>query len=305
MWKERIIGQYTEGRPGPLFLVSAAIHGNETAGVKAIEKLAYLLKMEAINNTAFRFSGKFLGFIGNLKAYKQGRRYIDLDLNRIWNHEGLNDSIAEHIEMKAIKDLIKETIAEEEHITEIYLLDLHTTSSPRGIFTVPCDQERSLDLAMHLHCPVITNVTDQLKGSMVAYFSDLKKENGTITCLAFEAGQHDQPLSVTMSIAAMVNCMRTIGCVDAEEVEGKHDDVLEAFAEGLPGKCKIVYTYALEDAGLFEMLPGFEGFQRVMEGQLLAHYDGHEVRAPMEGRLLMPLYQKQGKEGFFIVREEQ
>lgn len=304
MWKERIIGQYSEGRPGPLFLVSAAIHGNEIAGVRAIEKLAYLLKMEAINNTDFRFSGKFLGFIGNLKAYKSGKRYIDMDLNRIWSDEDLNDSIAEYTEMQAIKDLIKETIAEKENIREIYLLDLHTTSSPRGIFTVPCDQEKSLELAMHLHCPVITNVTDQLKGSMVAHFSDSKIEERAITCLAFEAGQHDQPLSVTMSIAAMVNCMRTIGCVDAEEVEGKHDDVLQAFAEGLPGKCKIVYKYAIEDAAVFEMLPGFEGFQKVMEGQLLAYYNGHEVRAPMEGRLLMPLYQKQGKEGFFIIRDE-
>lgn len=303
MWQERIIGQYSEGRPGPLLLVSAALHGNETAGIEAIKKLTYLLKMEAINNTRFRFSGKFLGFIGNMQAYKSGKRYIDLDLNRIWGDDASMDLTSEHHEKQAIKDLIHFTMQNDESITEVYLLDLHTTSSPRGIFTVPCDESKSLNLATHLHCPVITNVIDHLKGSMVAYFTKANNHNQALTCLAFEAGQHDQPLSVTMSIAAMVNCMRTIGCVEAEEVEGKHDDVLQAFAEGLPGLCKIVYHHGIEDANLFEMLPGFEGFQKVTKGQLLAHYNGQEVRAPMDGRLLMPLYQKQGKEGFFIVRE--
>ena len=51
------------------------------------------------------------------------------------------------------------------------------------------------------------------------------------------------------------------------------------------------------------MLPGFEGFQKITAGQLLAYDDGVEVRAPMDGRILMPLYQQKGNEGFFIVDE--
>lgn len=301
MWQERIIGSYTEGRPGPLFVVSAAVHGNEHAGVAAVERLVHLLKLEAINNPRFRFYGKFLGFVGNVRAYKSRCRFIDTDLNRIWGNQIAEDT-AEYQEMGDIKKLIDSELAQQ----PAYLLDLHTTSSPRGIFVVPCHTKTSNDLALQLHCPVITNVIDQLQGSMIDYFSrTYAMPERRLTCLAFEAGQHDKPVSVSMSVAAMVNCMRAIGCVDASEVEGKHDDLLEAYAEGLPQSSRIVYKYLVKDAALFEMLPGFEGFQKISEGQLLALDNGEEVFAPMDGRLLMPLYQKQGNEGFFIVVEEQ
>ena len=51
------------------------------------------------------------------------------------------------------------------------------------------------------------------------------------------------------------------------------------------------------------MLPGFRSFQRVEEGQLLAYELQNRVIAPHDGRLLMPLYQPQGDEGFFLVRD--
>lgn len=299
----RIVGQYDEGRPGPLLLVCGALHGNEVAGIKAIERLVHLLKLEAINNKRFRFYGRFVGFVGNLEAFRIGSRYIDTDLNRIWEETNLPDSVEKN-EMNQIKALVAAEIANHQTRKDLYLLDLHTTSSPRGIFIVPSHGHKSVSLAMHLHCPVITNVIDELRGSMIAYFGNHEGEFAGITSLAFEAGQHDKSLSVTMSVAAIINCMRTIGCVDAAEVEGKHDDLLEAYAEGLPGRCKIVYKHSIQEGSKFEMLPGFEGFQKIEKGQVLAYDDGQPIMAPMTGRILMPLYQKLGKEGFFIVQEE-
>ena len=41
------------------------------------------------------------------------------------------------------------------------------------------------------------------------------------------------------------------------------------------------------------------------ENEILADNTNGTVRAPVSGRLLMPLYQKQGDDGFFIVTERQ
>jgi hypothetical protein len=53
----------------------------------------------------------------------------------------------------------------------------------------------------------------------------------------------------------------------------------------------------------FAMNPGFENFQPVRRGQILARNNKGEIRAPENGLILMPLYQKLGEDGFFIGRE--
>ncbi len=50
------------------------------------------------------------------------------------------------------------------------------------------------------------------------------------------------------------------------------------------------------------MRPKFGGFDVVREGQPLADDRGGEITAPMSGFLLMPLYQQQGEDGFYLVR---
>jgi hypothetical protein len=53
----------------------------------------------------------------------------------------------------------------------------------------------------------------------------------------------------------------------------------------------------------FRMEPGFANIQRVAAGTLLAREAGAEIRAPEDGLLLLPLYQPQGDDGFFLGRE--
>jgi len=51
------------------------------------------------------------------------------------------------------------------------------------------------------------------------------------------------------------------------------------------------------------MEPGYTNFQRVARGEALARDNDGLVRAGEDARLLMPLYQEQGEDGFFLVRE--
>jgi len=71
----------------------------------------------------------------------------------------------------------------------------------------------------------------------------------------------------------------------------------------LPKALELRYRHPIGDEDEFEMLPGLHSFQRVVEGEKLAKDRRGHVRSPERGRLLMPLYQAQGEDGFFLIRE--
>ena len=51
------------------------------------------------------------------------------------------------------------------------------------------------------------------------------------------------------------------------------------------------------------MEPGFESFDKVEKGRLLARRDGEALVAPEDCRVLLPLYQGQGDDGYFLARK--
>jgi hypothetical protein len=51
------------------------------------------------------------------------------------------------------------------------------------------------------------------------------------------------------------------------------------------------------------MKPGFVNFQKVQKGQFLATKIHRKVTASYSGRIFMPLYQSQGRDGFFEIRK--
>ena len=51
------------------------------------------------------------------------------------------------------------------------------------------------------------------------------------------------------------------------------------------------------------MYDGFFNFQPILKNDLLAVKNGKSLYSPKDGRIFMPLYQKQGDEGFFIIEK--
>jgi succinylglutamate desuccinylase len=303
---ERIIAEYRGHQDGPLFIVTGGLHGNEMAGVNAIRRMEFLLREEEALFPEFIYNGRFVGISGNIPALLSGERLIDLDLNRVWL-DNLNDikQTSAFKEMSEIHITIQNLIEEHTEHYPVIIMDLHTTSSPRGIFAVCTNTARSKKITGALHCPVITNMTAQLRGSMIQYYSSHSVFNRDITSFAFEGGQHNDEHSVSRLIAGMVNCMRTINAVSYESVESKHDEILSAYTQGLPKYCVISYVHRIDKASLWKMKPGYQGFQKVKKGEIVASYAGEPVAVPHDGYILMPLYQKSGNEGFFIVEEEE
>jgi len=309
MITQRIIGKYQGTEKGPLLICIGGMHGNEPAGVRAIDLMSKMLEVEPITNPAFSFKGSFLGLVGNTRAFYQNQRFLKRDMNRMFIPE-----IIESIKNKEIGDLEEEELEIKEllecihsHIKSIQadrviLLDLHTTSSSGGIFSIATDDHKSIDIAMELHAPVIVGMLNGIKGTTLHYFNE-KNFSIPITPVTFESGQHEEELSVNRAIAAITNCMRTIGCIRAEDVENKHDKILIEYSKDLPKVVNLVERFSITPEDEFKMLPDYKNFQSIKKGEVLAISASGKIHASVDGRILMPLYQQKGEEGFFIVQE--
>lgn len=304
---ERIIGRYEGPEKGPLLICLGSIHGNEPAGTKALELMFKMLEVEPITNPNFSFKGRILGLRGNLRAIQAGKRYLKKDLNRQWTVENVNRVMqadiatleAEDLEIREILGLIHKEIAEYQP-KKMVLLDLHTTTAFGGIFTVVTDDPESLKIGIELHAPVIKGLLKGIKGTSLHYFTE---ENMGISTVAvcFESGQHKEALSVNRAIAAITNCMRTIGCVRAADVENQHDKLLIEFSKGLPKVSQLLMTHKIKDRDEFIMRPGYKNFHFVKKGEAVADDQNGPIQIEKDGLLIMPLYQKQGDDGFFLI----
>ena len=305
---ERIVGRYTGTEKGTLLIAFGAMHGNEPAGVKALESIFVALENEPARNPGFQFKGRLLGLIGNVKAYKKGVRFIEKDLNRQWTLDNValakttpSDALPPELqELKKLLEIIEQEI-ESYQPEKIVILDLHTTTAHGGIFTLPAEDKDSEQIALQLHAPVIKGLLKGIAGTTLHYFiQDNFKHK--ISAVTFESGQHEEPLSVNRAIAAIINCLRTIACVKQDDVESKHDNMLKEYSAQLPKLSQLLYVHPIASGDNFVMHPGFKNFQEISAGQILAHDKNGEIKAKENGRILMPLYQKQGEDGFFLIR---
>lgn len=305
--KERIIGRYDGSKIGPLLICIGGMHGNEPAGIESIQEALRLLKVEPELNNDFQYSGTFIGIRGNLSAIAEKRRFIGRDLNRMLTSYETDRIRNTPFHLRTIEDTesfeLVETIEEEIRIHDpslTLILDLHSTTADGGIFTIAADDSKSKELATGLHAPVILGISEGLIGTTIEYFN---RPSSNCFCIVFEAGQHDDPECVHRSVAAIINCMRSIGSVKHQDVDHRHDGILISMSEGLPKISRLIYHYKLQPNESFIMKAGYKNFDPVSKGEMIASNQSGPIYAVEDGLILMPKYQSQGEDGFFIVKE--
>src|SRR3989344_2642998 len=82
--------------PGMNIVVLAGVHGNESFGVKMLEKIIPRLRI---------VSGKVTFIFANLEAIKQNKRFIEYNLNRAF-FKTQPKEIAETLEGKTAREII-------------------------------------------------------------------------------------------------------------------------------------------------------------------------------------------------------
>lgn len=294
-----LIGKVEGTGKKQLLIALAGMHGNEPAGLEAVDRVLNIL-----NNSDKPFNGAFVALAGNIEAIKQEKRFLTTDLNRIWNEkemaiaEQATDASVqpEHVALKHLLSHINELMAE--GYEEVAFIDLHTTSAKQGVFIICPDDETHKEMIRGLHVPVILNLANDLNGTAIQYFW-----NHGHTAFAFEGGSHMEKESANKMESALWLCLEYMGCVDRTVFENvqEHDLRLKESTKDLPQFCRLKYHHYIQEGDAFKMEPGFKNFDVVQEGQLLARDKRGPIKSDYDGYVLMPLYQEQGSDGFFII----
>lgn len=299
---ERVLCRVHGARPGPTLLCICGIHGNEPAGVQAAARV-----LSALGPRASHIRGDFVALAGNRKALAAGRRFIDRDLNRAWTDDRLQrlrteigpEALeAEDQEQVELLDAIETVVSAARG--PVYVLDLHTTSGGGGPFTLFGDTLPNRAFASHVPVPMILGLEEQLEGTLLAFLG----RHGLVAAV-FETGQHEEPRAVDRAEAGLWLCAAAAGLLPdtllPEAARGRK--LLQADLGNLPRVLEMRYRHPVAPDDAFRMDPGYRNFQPVKLGQPVARDVSGEVRVPERGRILMPLYQTQGEDGFFLIRE--
>lgn len=292
------VGAFVGRSSGPTLIVIGSLHGNEPGGAVALSRLS-----EEIADLKDKLRGRVYFLAGNTRALTERVRFIDADLNRSWTPHNMSNvgsaeimRTSEGMELTELDQILDGILITA--MDEVYVVDLHSTSADGMPFATVGDTLRNRKFAQKFPITILLGIEEQLDGTLLEYLNNA----GTVT-LGFEGGQHLSVKTVETHQALVWLALTNTGILAAKDnpqFDSSHSH-LSKTGNGAQ-IFEVRYRHAIDLESDFEMRPGFNNFDPVRKGDVLARDKNGEVTAIESGSLLMPLYQKLGEDGFFIGR---
>ena len=304
---------YASVRPGARLIVLGAVHGNETCGTRAIERLIAEIDAGVVRLAAGRLT---LVPVTNPLAYAEHRRAGDRNLNR---------KLAPTDEPREYEDHVANWLCPLLAAHEV-LLDLHSFSAPGTpfVFFGPCDNDGPLEpfaqAAREEALAVRLGVGRAVDGWLATYAAgvarrrelaarfpeatlDLDPRYGIGTteymrsvggcAVTLECGQHDDPQAPGVAYAAILATLAHLRLIEQPD----------------PPPVPDVECLSLSEV-IDKLHPGdsfarpWRSFDAVARGQAIAaRHDGSVVAAPFDGFVVFPNPAAQaGHEWFYLAR---
>lgn len=296
-WRRRL-GTWDGGRTGPTLLVLAGIHGNEAAGVLAVQRV-----LGALQEREVPIRGRVVALAGNLGALRSRRRFLDRDLNRGWEAERIasmqarSDAVlAEDLEQRELLACFEEAI--QSASGPVVFVDLHTSSADGPPFLCLADTIDNRRLGLATTVPILLGIEETIDGASLEWFA----QRG-ILAMAVEGGRHEHQDTVANLEAVLWIALEHLRMLAPADLDtAPHRAHLRRVVGSTPPIVEITKRHAITVDDAFRMEAGFVNFARIRRGQVLAHDRRGDVRAPAAGCVLLPLYQALGDDGFFLGR---
>jgi succinylglutamate desuccinylase len=291
-----LLGAFVGDSDGPTLIAIGSLHGNEPDGVLALEEVAAW-----IDDLDCRIRGRVFLLSGNMRALRQQVRFIDNDLNRAWTEPNRSSvgtpSLLASIEGRELTEL--DRLLDSILITarsEVYVIDLHSTSAAGPPFATMGDTLRNRRFARRFPVRTLLGIEEQLDGTLLEYLNNV----GAVT-LGFEGGQHESFKTLENHIAFAKLALVNSGVLSPEDLPDRTELELR-LAAGLTRSqfYEVLHREAITAEDEFRMHPGFTNFDPVKKGDHLAWNKRGPIMATRSGVILMPLYQKLGDDGFFL-----
>ena len=158
------------------------------------------------------------------------------------------------------------------------------------------------EVVKSLKLPVVINLENYIHGTLLHYAKSL----GFQTSFAFEGGQIGSQKSIELHTYGLWQILTSLGIMEETQGLSRHlhyKELVGSLQTNNPKTVRVLYRHAVKKADYFHMKSGFENFQRIEKGELLAKDRNGSIHSPLSGYIFMPLYQNTGSDGFFIVEE--
>ena len=197
------------GVPGPHAVLLAITHGNEIGGAIALDRLLRAGLVPSAGRISFVFV--------NISAYDRfdpahptASRFIDEDLNRIWD-ESVLDGPRQSIELNRARELRPRID------TADVLLDIHSMLWDADPLMLCGGSARGRDLARQIGAPpLIVADVGHANGKRIIDYTRFVQPGVPYAANLVEAGQHWQPSTVAVALDCVAGLLRGMGMVGPE-----------------------------------------------------------------------------------------
>ena len=314
------VHQFTGLHPGPRLIVTGAVHGNETCGTRAIERL-----LHALDSGALRLVRGVLTAIPivNPLAYRKGQREGERNLNRNLRPAVIAQDFEDRIGLALCPWLAAHDV----------LLDLHSFNAVGQAFVMlgPRNNDGPLEPFAHEAAESLMAAalgpTRIVEGWLSTYALGLQRRArlpsdgtrrqslvqdphygvGTTEYMrsrggygvTLECGQHQDPNAVEVAWLAIQRTLALLGMIDTSGVDlhrpSQAPELLQLY--------EVIDRQHADD----RFAQDWVSFDPIAKGQLLGtRFDGTPVLAPDAGRIVFPNTNAQpGQEWCYLARASQ
>lgn len=262
---------FAASQPGPHVVLVALVHGNEIAGAIVLEQLLRSGLRPARGRLSFVFA--------NLAAYDRfdpadpvASRFVDEDLNRLWDEESLasgrrSAELRRALELRPVFDRAD------------VLVDLHSMLWPSSPLILTGRVERSWRLALAVGVPPLVVADDGHRGGRrLIDHAPFAAADGQARAMLIEAGAHWEAATVETMRAAVLRLLDHVGLGGAPQL---------APAAVPPRLAEVTRTVTAGCRG-FTFVRPYRGGDVIAERNTLIALDGDaEVRTPHDDCLLV------------------
>lgn len=244
-----------------VWLIFWAIHGNEPCGTQVLEKLIQDIKSWKIKIE----SGKLIIIpICNPEAYKQNIRFVEENLNRVFNN--FDDSSYERKLAKFLKGYIEKCD---------YLLDLHSfhTEWDHYLFQ-DFEDDKTNEFIKALWVKNIVTGWPELYGSWDEQDTVWYAYSQWKTAALIECWSHNDPKCFDIANSAVYNFLIYLGIINWE-LWKVHQNITKI-------------TAMVRKEQEWKLVQNFIEMQELKQGELIAEYnDGTQFFAEKDGNILL------------------
>lgn len=284
----------------PTLVVMVGIHGNEVSGIFAIKAIEEKIKEYKLN-----FKANLYVIAGNLNAISKGERFDTVDLNRLWTQNQIdrinrnnlifNTDEKEQIEIyRILKEILKD------HTGKFYFVDLHTTSAPTTPYLIFSDSVNNRKFSRHFPVPIVFGIEEYISGPLLTYINEFGHVG-----VGFEAGSHEDKNALLINESFLWIALVETGCIEKDQIPNYkyYIETLRKRSDFSNELFEIIDKHSIEKDEKFKMIQGFANFQKIQKNQALATSNSKTLYSKHKALVFMPLYQKQGDDGYFIIKK--